>query len=171
MKTDLGEPQPLLLDSQTDEFLFPETSDGKIEFSPGETVKLFCSHGFRAPFDGEKSIMASCVTGRQFRVDNNVVDFFELVCINLPQHSARQTNQTCADGVIVEIGFQTDRKWLQLMRVCHNETIGSTNWVHYQQNPANRAYQPATNQPKFIQAGFYKGNIDSSIKAQTHART
>lgn len=61
------------------------------------------------------------------------------------------------DGVIAEIGFQTDRKWLHLMRVCHNETLGSTNWVQYKQNPSNRGYQKAIERVPFVQGDFYQG--------------
>ncbi|XP_055307167.1 uncharacterized protein LOC129571388 [Sitodiplosis mosellana] len=157
VKKDLGEPQPLLLNPRTDEFLFPKTSDGEIEFSQGDGIKMYCTHGFRSPFDGKKSIMASCVAGKQFKVDNNLVDVSRLVCIQYPEHNVRRTNDKCTDGIIAEIGFQTDRKWLHLMRVCHNETIGSTNWVQYKQNPANRGYQHAIKQVDFVQGDFYQG--------------
>lgn len=157
VKKDLGEPQPLLLHPQTDEFLFPESSDGEIEFSQGEAIKLYCSHGFRLPFDGKKSITASCVAGKQFKVDKNLVDISRLVCIDSPEHNVKRTNEKCTDGVIAEIGFQTDRKWLHLMRVCHNETIGSTSWVQYKQIAANRGYQHSIKQVHFVQGDFYQG--------------
>lgn len=153
----LGEPQPLLLNSKTDEFLFPESSNGEIEFSQGEAVKLYCTNGFRLPFIGKKSIMASCVAGNQFQVDDKFIDISQLVCIEPPVHTIRRTNDKCPDGVIAEIGFLTDRKWLHLMRVCHNETIGSTNWVQYKQKPANRGYQHMMKQVAFVQGDFYQG--------------
>lgn len=156
---DLGEPQPLLLNSKTDDFVYPETSNGEIEFSQGESIKLYCSSGFRAPFNGTKSIRASCVSGRQFQVDKEVFNFSEFICTELPKHSTRRTNQTCTDGAIVEIGFQTDSKWLQLMRMCHNETIASTSWVQYIQNPVNRGYQHSFKRVRFEQSDFYKGTF------------
>lgn len=158
VKKDFGEPQPLVLNAHTDEFLFPQLGDGEIQFSHGETIKLFCSTGFRAPFDDKKSIIASCVAGKQFRINKTVLDLSQLVCTNIPKRSTQRTNDTCSDGIIVEIGFQTDRKWLKLMRLCHNETIGSTNWVQYKQTPANRGYQHMK-ENEFIQDGFYEGTL------------
>lgn len=164
MKKDLGEPQPLLLDSRTDEFLYPETSDGEIEFSRGETVKLYCTEGFRSTFRGKKSITATCVAGKQFKVDTKIVDISKIVCTDSPKHIARRTNNTCTAGRIIEIGFQIqndanekDEKWLQVMRVCHNETIASTNWVQYKQQPSNRGYQHSGKAIRFVQGDFYEG--------------
>lgn len=157
VKKDLGEPQPLLLDSQTDEFRLPESSDGKIEFSRGETIKLYCSQDFRSPFNGKKSIMASCIAGKQFKVDKTVVDFSKFVCTKMPEHTIRRTNDSCMDGIIAEIGFQTESKWLPLMQVCHNEKIGATNWVHYKQKPANNGYQKSLTRVRFGQSSFYQG--------------
>ncbi|XP_031621017.1 uncharacterized protein LOC116339335 [Contarinia nasturtii] len=157
VKNNLGEPQPLLLNSQTDEFRLPKLSDGKIEFSRNETIKLYCSHGFRSPFDGKESIFASCVAGKQFKVDKTVVDFSKFVCNKITEHTIRRTNDSCMDGIIVEIGFQIQSKWLHLMRVCHNETIGATNWVHYKQLPSNRGYQKSLTRVRFSQSNFYQG--------------
>lgn len=168
MKKDLGEPQPLLLDSKTGEFLYPQSSDGEIEFARGEDIKLYCSRGFRAPFNPNKSIIASCIAGRQFKVDKNVVDFSKFVCITSPEHSLRRTNNHCSDGVIAEIGFQTDQKWLHLMRICHNETIASTHWVQYKQMPSNRGYQHSIRQPRFIQGDFYKGIFAVHVRDLNH---
>lgn len=134
-----------------------DTSDGEIEFSRGEAVKLYCSEGFRSTFKGKKSIMATCVAGRQFKINTEIVDISKLVCTDSSKYIARRTNNTCTAGVIVEIGFEADQKWLHLMRMCHNETIGSTNWVQYKQIPSNNGYQRSIKATRFVQGDFYKG--------------
>lgn len=113
--------------------------------------------------------MASCIAGRRFEVDKNAVDFSSFVCTRLPKHSIRRTTDSCSDGKIAEIGFQTDQKWLPLMRVCHNETIAATKWVQYKQKPANRGYQSISKRESkrgkkhidFVQADFYKGTYQN----------
>lgn len=157
VKKDLSEPQPLLLDSKTGDFVFPPSSDGEIEFARGENIKLYCSRGFRAPFNANQSLIASCIAGRQFKVGKNVVDFSKFVCTESSVHSLRRTNNHCSGGVIAEIGFQTDQKWLHLMRICHNESVASTHWVQYKQLPSNRGYQHLDRKPSFKQGDFYEG--------------
>lgn len=160
VQKDLGEPQPLLLDPSTDDFLYPHSSQGLIEIDARETIKLYCSNGFRTPLtsNGSESLLATCVSRKTFSVNKQKIDFSKIACNDAPAHTQKRTNETCSSGVIVEIGFQTDRKWLRLMRVCHNEERGATNWVQYNQKPENRAYQRSSKRVDFRQGdGFYEG--------------
>lgn len=154
---DIGEPQPLLLRAETEEFMFPASSRGEIKLNKGEVIELYCSNGFRGPFEAENTIFASCVSDTQFFAGGERITFNQLACNELPDHKQIRTNATCADGSIFEIGFQAENKWVNLMTVCHNEELGSTSWVHYFQNPENQGFQRAFPRIPFIQGEFYEG--------------
>lgn len=159
LQRDLGNPQPLYLRSDNGQFLFPQTSAGVIELNNNETVDIFCPSGFRGRLETQKNktISAQCVSGSRFRVGDQQFAFNEFACRQMPQHRQRRTNQTCTNGQIVEIGFQTEKTWLKLITVCHNTTIASTRWVHYYQNPANQGFQRGFPRIGFIQGDLYNG--------------
>lgn len=157
LSSDLGEPQPLLINPETNEFLVPTAGDGFIEIEQDENIILYCSRGFSAPFKGD-TIVATCISGTEFLAQDEEVEFHELTCTRLPEHSTRRTRQQCIGGEIVQIGFEFgEEKWLNLMDVCHDEEKGATLWVHYYQNPENQGYQRSYPRINFIQSDFYKG--------------
>lgn len=155
LNSDLGEPQPLLLRPNTSEFLFPRTSAGIIRLNRNAAVELYCSSGFRGIQAGT-TIIATCLGGTNFRVNNEEVEFGDIACNRgNPDHTARRTNRTCPGGEIAQIGYSIGQRWLNLMDICQNEAASVTHWVHHFQNPWNRGSQRGYPRIPFIQADFF----------------
>lgn len=170
----MGDPQPLYLRSDNGQFLFPQTSAGYVEVNNNESVDVYCPSGFRDRFNEHKNKTLSvyCVSGNQFRVGNVKFRFNELRCQRLPPHRTKRTNETCTNGQIIEIGFQTEQNWLKLITVCHNFTFSSTHWVHYYQNPENQGLQQGYPRIRFIQADLYEGlNVEKLYSRYVQRQT
>lgn len=150
---DLGEPQPLLLHPRSSEFLLPRTSAGIIRLNRNAAVELFCTHGFRG-FSGN-SLNAICVGGTNFHVNGEEVEFSDIACNRLPEHTARRTNYTCPGGEIAQVGYNVGDRWLNLMDICHNEELATTHWVHFDQSPAHLGGQRGFPRIPFIQGDFF----------------
>lgn len=166
----MGEPQPLLIHPNTDKLWLPSSSDGNIVIEQDETIELYCTKGFQAPFKGN-TIIATCMSGIEFLVEDEEVDFNQMACTELPQHSTRRTEKSCIEGEITQIGFQIENdKWINLMDVCHDETKAVTRWVHYHQSPVNAGYQRSFPRINFIQSDFYEGLAVNSLYTRNRQR-
>lgn len=117
-------------------------------------VELFCSHGFRGSYAGT-SVLATCLGGTNFQVDGEEVEFSDIACNEMPEHTARRTNQPCPGGEIAQVGYNVGRRWLNLMDICHDPEVAATHWVHHFQSPWNRGFQRGFPRIQFIQGDFY----------------
>lgn len=152
---DLGEPQPLLIRPHTSEFVVPRTSAGIIRMRRGEPIELYCSDGFRG-IEGGKTIIATCLGGSNFRINNDEREFNEISCNKRnPDHTARRTNRVCRGGEIAQIGYNIGSRWLNLMDICHDPQVAVTHWVLHTQDPWNRGVQRGYPRIAFIQGDFF----------------
>lgn len=139
--------------------------DGYLEVPYGYAIQLFCPDSFLAPFERLQSIKAYCVGGQNFRVEKQDFILFNLKhlqCKSWPKYSARRTGSTCNGGTsLIEIGFQVEGGFLQMMDVCHDEVDEVTRYVHHKLTPYSSEYQRGIDRPKFTEGDFYQGkNVD-----------
>lgn len=160
----------MILDPETDNFILPDTNNGRTTFLSGETIKLYCGNGFHKPFFNQSSLNITCGSNGLFYANNKSVKFSDFACNDFPEHSYRRTNQTCGDSNVIEIGFQIEQKFQRLFQICHNEQIGKTNWVKFKLTSLNRGYQKRGTRVHFVQGDFYKGMTVDSLYSRNLQR-
>lgn len=156
----MGEPQPLLLQPDSNEFLTPSGSDGTVYMKPRQEIELYCTDGFRYPYSGD-TIYATCIEDDRFLYHGEEYIFNEFICNKLPKHTARHTKIPCggifSSANIAEIGFEVDERFIHMIDVCHDDKTANTLWTHYYQRPNNAMYQSGFPRIQFIQGNFYPG--------------
>lgn len=140
--------------------MHPATRNGIVSLRSGESVEIFCSGSFVAPFVGTQTLMAQCVGNHRFVVSGRNFAFSELACNAQVAHTARRaTRQSCKFGATeIEVGFRVSAtRFLNVMDVCFDETRENTFYVHYEQTPANAGFQRSFPRPSFITGTFFGG--------------
>lgn len=75
-----------------------------------------------------------CVAGTQFSLDGILVDIKNLQCKKQITGEVIQTNQKCGKanvGSILQIGFESPNAFVGLIKVCYNESSGSTLYTEH----------------------------------------
>lgn len=122
INADLPTPQPLYFHSNTTDFVTTTPGTSAFHLDADEKIDLFCSTGFRPPY-GNETLVATCIGGNQFQINNKSVHLIDAVCKNYPNHTARvSTNRKCSVGNIVEIGFQAGGKQQIISIILSSET-------------------------------------------------
>lgn len=85
------------------------TGTSQFNLDGKQKIQLFCTDGFRKPYD-EEMLTAACISGNQFQIKNKSGRLIDAVCNNYPNHTTRFTDRKCAVGNIVEIGFDVRGK-------------------------------------------------------------
>lgn len=156
--------QPLYSWPDKYEFLIPD-DDGFVNVPYGYAIQMFCPDNFAAPFEDRKSLKAHCLGSQNFRVEHENFVMFNLThlqCSSWPYYTARRVSRPCNGGTtMVEIGFEVEGGFLQMMDVCHDEVEEVTRYVHHKLAPYSSEYQRSIDRPRFIEGDFYQGkNVD-----------
>lgn len=183
---DLGSPQPLYLRPGTTEFFHPTDRSGIVTMEKSQQMELFCTNGFsRPPGIEANSLSISCAHGSQFRLNGRLYNFNEFACRKYPYHTVqRQATRCFNNGVLVDIGFQLEDRFVKVMTVCHDMSTEQTYYAKYRLTPASVAAQQGFNRPKFLQSEFFPGKdvnflfgrnqqraaIAKAVKSETWAR-
>lgn len=148
----------------------PRTGAGIIRLNRNAAVELFCSSGFRGIETTATSLMATCLGGRNFRVNGDEVEFSDIACNRPVEHTARRTERKCPGGEIAQIGYNVDQRWLNLMDICHDPVMAVTHWVHHAQEPFNRGNQRGYPRIQFIQGDFFDRMQVNSLYTRNRQR-
>lgn len=171
----LPEPQPLLIVPNTERFLEPQGSNGIIYMSLGESVELYCSGSFIAPFTNTKTLIANCISGNIFSVYGVNYAFNALACTGQVFHTARRTSRRCgllAQQQLSEVGFEVGTRFLRIMDICHDEVTETSLYAHYVQTPANEGFQRSFPRPSFLTGNFFNSrNVDRLYTQVTQQET
>lgn len=131
----------------------------------GETIELYCTGSFVAPFTSTQILFATCMGNDLYDVRGHIVEFNTLRCTAQVTRAARRSpQQICShNATSIDLGFRVDaERFLKIMDVCHDEVLESTHYSYYLQTPANAGFQRAFPRPAFINGpGFFGGkNVD-----------
>uniref|UniRef100_A0A1I8P1L8 DNA/RNA non-specific endonuclease domain-containing protein n=1 Tax=Stomoxys calcitrans TaxID=35570 RepID=A0A1I8P1L8_STOCA len=159
---DLKDPAPLYTPHGYYEWLSPNTQ-GVVELRQGESLDMYCTKAFVAPFENYTHVTAECLNGFNFQVQGQSYNFSDFVCSSWPTYTARRTGRNCNGGTdLLEVGFEVEGGFLQTMDVCHNELEEVTRYVHHILNPSSGSYQRSVTRPGFKPGDFYAGkNVDN----------
>lgn len=162
----LGEPQPLILDPTTNDFLYPDSFEniGVLTFRANQQVDLYCSTGFANPSTTAKRLSALCESGTSFVIQSAIKSFNEIACKAYPSHKAIRTGNTCANGqgIQLHVGFDIGDKFLDFIDLCHDEVNEVSLYSHVKMSYLNYGYQSGFARPGFTSTGFFNGkNADS----------
>lgn len=163
---DLGEPQPLILNPTTNNFLYPEHDNvGVLTFNTNQRVDLFCSNGFSSPSYSGKRLSAYCESGLDFTIQSGVKKFSEITCNAYPYHSVRKTGDTCANGqgILLQVGFDIDTDFISYMDLCHDEVNEVSLYSHIPISALNYGYQSGFARPSFMSTGFFNGKYVDNL--------
>ena len=162
MNEDLSNPQPLLIQPGTNQFVRPQGTDGRIYLDAAASIELYCTKSFQAPFENVTLLLATCVRKDVFRIGQKDIRFAALTCKDHPAHSARRTGRKCYKGATeVEIGFEIKRgplnsTFLRMMDLCHDEVIETTHYTHFNMTASSFAFQRGVSRPHFITGEFFE---------------
>lgn len=140
----------------------------------GESVELFCSGSFVAPFVGQRLMVAQCVGNNRFVVNGQNVAFPQLACNgNVDRVARRSPRQTCKFGATeIQLGFTVSpTRFLAIMDVCHDEVAESTFYSYFMLTPANAGFQRSFPRPGFITGPFFGRNVDRLYLGTTQRET
>lgn len=164
---DLGEPQPLILDPTTNDFLYPDSFDniGVLTFKTNQQVDLYCSTGFASPASTSNRLSAYCESGINFVILSGVKNFTEIACKAYPYHSIQRTGATCANnqGVALQVGFDIGNKFLNYIDLCHDEINEVSLYSHTDISYLNYGYQSGFDRPSFVSTGFFNGKYVDTL--------
>lgn len=170
----LPEPQPLLLNPHTNEFIKPFNKNGSILLRNGFEVKLFCTRSFTKPFVNTKKLTVTCDHENKFNWNGKLYDFKSFNCTNQVYHTARKTNASCYNNTaeIIEIGFKLDdNQFVQLMNVCYDQILQRTWYSHYVLTPESIGFQKSFPRTNFIQEKFFgRAHINDLYKMKSQRK-
>uniref|UniRef100_A0A182WUJ3 DNA/RNA non-specific endonuclease/pyrophosphatase/phosphodiesterase domain-containing protein n=1 Tax=Anopheles quadriannulatus TaxID=34691 RepID=A0A182WUJ3_ANOQN len=162
LSRDLTVMQPLLLQPGTDEFVWPQLNNTVVSLANGQSVELFCSHGFRkgSPAGRSKSATITCDGDGRLGYRSEAHNMSHFLCQRPVYHVAERTGAHCYDnGTIVRVGFSVDEvRFAALYEVCFDETNLRTHYTKHRLTPHNDHHQRAVKRPSFLQGEFY-GNL------------
>lgn len=163
---DLNDPAPLLTPVGVNDWLEPNP-EGVIELKHGESMDMYCTQSFKAPFVNSTELTATCWNGMNFIVNGELYNFKNFSCSAWPAYTARRTNRGCNGGTdLLEVGFVLSDGFLKTMDVCHDEINEVTRYVHHVLTPSSAAYQKSVTRPSFKPGDFYAGKDVDKLYTQ-----
>lgn len=165
---DMPKPEPLLIQPNTKNFVLPYDKQGIIEISQGEELELFCNFGFKSPATYFPNQIVKCLGNTTFSKDGVIYDFKDFECVKQdPVYRARKVRKSCYnDGIIVNVGFEVDKRFMKTFEVCHDMKTGQNYYARYNFVPGNYENEHGVARPEFFQGEFFPGlNIDRLFKS------
>lgn len=160
VRTEKVEPQPLYLVPDGD--WWPINGKGQMIVDSGQSMELYCSVKFAAPFASETHVIATCVQGTTFKVGSTEHSFCDFKCNSWPYFTARKVGDKCPGGVTLESGFNVGSRFVRSSTICFDEDVEATRYVNHTLEPGSDFYQTAVPRVTFITAGFFGGkNVDN----------
>ncbi|KAJ8913414.1 hypothetical protein NQ315_017157 [Exocentrus adspersus] len=164
---DLGEPQPLIVDLSLN-IIEPQGKD-EVAFSANETFLLSCPNSHLIVESGNtkrnltENETATCVSGKQFRVQNTTTIFANITCLQYPYHVARLTNQTCEHGnQEIEVGFFILQTYVRHVSICFDKKQHASLYSYFRLTPTIQGRQSGFPRPSWINGNFYSFGSNSS---------
>uniref|UniRef100_A0A182QHN1 DNA/RNA non-specific endonuclease/pyrophosphatase/phosphodiesterase domain-containing protein n=1 Tax=Anopheles farauti TaxID=69004 RepID=A0A182QHN1_9DIPT len=159
LNRDLTNNQPLLLEPDSDRFVWPQVNSTVIELDYDQSVELFCSHGFHkgSPGGQSQSATITCKGDAGLGYGSKRYSIADFTCQRAVFHSAERTGGFCYDnGTMLRIGFDLGTgRFAQLYEVCFDEVRLRTHYVKHQLTPHNDHHQRAVKRPPFLQGSYY----------------
>ncbi|XP_055614484.1 uncharacterized protein LOC129760834 [Uranotaenia lowii] len=154
LKEDITVKHPLLLVPGTGQFYTPVEQSSDLLFRKGESIELFCTHGF-ADQTEDNSLTAYCDGANLFSLNGESYRISELTCKRPPFHEVIRTEFNCFNGAsLLRVGFNVNTTFVPLYEICFDEHSLRTHYVKHQLTPGN-IYHQQTKRPPFIQGTFY----------------
>jgi len=140
-------------------------------------MRLACpgnNNGFNNTNIGNKTALATCVSGTTFSINSVSYNFSNFACKSYPFHIARYSGSTCYDGTKrhIEIGFEVESDFYKLIDVCFDNILYTTLYVKATIVSGIAGYQGGFPRPSFIQDSFYPGmSVDTLYTRITQRQT
>lgn len=152
--------QPLMVNPATNNVWLPQSANGIIQLNRNDRLRLICHDDFRAPFAGNKQIVATCKNQQTFSVNgvDHLIETFE--CRSYYPQTLRNVGESCAkgDGTLAEIGHDIGGgSFLRTMAVCLNNDAQFTYHVQYNLYPGSDVFQQRCKQTNFATGPFFGG--------------
>ena len=172
-KGDLKEPQPLILTDEAEPtFVLP--NDKKILLIPRNTSILLACPGRNnslqsLPGPAKQTVLAVCLSGKQFRVDSSVYEFSAFKCKVLPKETIKKSTSVCLEQYQrYDIGFTVNKHFLPLMEICRDDKSLRTYYSKAIIVKEMLGFQSSYPRPYWKYGSYYPGyNMNAIYKAQS----
>ncbi|XP_011502648.1 PREDICTED: uncharacterized protein LOC105366035 [Ceratosolen solmsi marchali] len=161
---DFNERQPLVLQSNSNEFLYPSKSfSSDLKFTFCESLRIACPQDNITVFSSKLNISEAtlkCYGLLFFNVAGTgySAPVKRISCAQPPLAEANTTSITCPNGTIAHIGFRLQNSGFlpTIDEICHNETLGQTHWAHSKVPISIRKRQRELGLPTYSTGPFYQ---------------
>jgi hypothetical protein len=129
----------VVISSESFEILYPPVEnapdDRNITLPVGATIIISCNGGhFSGSFETTKTILATCNQDFRLEVQDTILDYDKLDCVNFKSQIAKTTSTSCGpNAIIIEVGFQIglNIRFLPQMVVCFDTKNQIPLYTHY----------------------------------------
>lgn len=98
--------------------------------------------GFQSPAGADTLIQVTCTAGNLFSYNGYKLGFKNYICKAYPYHTAKKNGARCYNnGVLIDIGYEVQTRWLHVMTVCHDEVTEENYYAKHRFTPANAKFQ------------------------------
>lgn len=106
-----------------------------------------------------RTIQAKCISGTNFKINNQEVDIHSIQCAKQPQHSLKDTKKNCNQSnrtTIFEIGFQISTEiFVKLIEVCFDKMKKTTLYTNHILTKSIHFRETGSKRPNFIENTIY----------------
>ncbi|XP_066590165.1 uncharacterized protein [Prorops nasuta] len=168
---DLSEPQPLILKSDDEDFLYPD-SKGYLTLNEGEKLRVACPgsrvHYKNANISDEATL--KCIEGTMFslmsgeKLVQKKVSLRNVTCASYPSPIIREAEQIDDNLVEYEFGFLTkNNDFYHLFNILHDLSMHYTIFAHVKIISGIKAAQKSFPRKNFKKDGFFTGIPVSNV--------
>nr|CAD7402363.1 unnamed protein product [Timema cristinae] len=163
VNTDLAAPQPLLLipggSLDVYGFKLPTVPGDVISFLAGEALTLACpgtNNFLNVAGTGNSVVTATCVSGKNFRINGVNYAFSTLTCRSIPSHTARATGKICYNkNIELEVGFLVGTNFYNLHEICFDSADANPIYTKFDLVANIGGLQTGFPRPSWVEGGFY----------------
>nr|CAD7458447.1 unnamed protein product [Timema tahoe] len=163
VNTDIAAPQPLLLipggSLDVYGFKLPTVPGDVINFLAGEALTLACpgtNNFLNVAGTGNPVVTATCVSGKNFRINGVNYSFSTLTCRSIPSHSARATGKICYNkNIEIEVGFLVGTNFYNLHDICFDSANANPIYTKFDMVANIGGLQVGFPRPSWVEGGFY----------------
>ncbi|KAJ8667405.1 hypothetical protein QAD02_009068 [Eretmocerus hayati] len=163
---DLGQNQPLILQSNSNEFLYPsKCRSGTIQLLFYQSLRTACPQDNLVVRSSKLNVSESelkCYGLSIFEVTGSTypAKISKVNCERPPVPLAESRNTSCTNGTLARIGYslRSGAEFVSVIdELCHNETLGQTHWAHHTLGSSSRKRQRDLGQAAtFVKGPFYQ---------------
>ncbi|XP_023288044.1 uncharacterized protein LOC111673945 [Orussus abietinus] len=162
INSDLGDPQPLVLDgsSARPAFLYPVDGRGTLRIPSGEPLHLECpgknNYLVNVGSNRTADVKAICLGDKTFEVNADRLEFSSLRCSKKTKGEARVTGSKCLGKYTqVEVGFDLPKGFLRTMEICRDDETYVTYYARFSMTKSILGSQKGYPRTSWSHGDFY----------------